>query len=207
MTEVVFPEAGLAGFSEAREARLTKLNWGLAAGSALVAVGLGVAWTLSFFSNKEGLARAGAAAVQARNALGAVEAPRVGDLAALVEALNAMRRVPAAVHDPVDDPRTGMTWGLYQGDAVKEQVGERYRYALQQGLMPRIALQLEAVMTSPEAKPQYVYGALKTYLMMYDGKRLERQWFVGASAKPLRHVPQRRHPRERRAQLPVNRLR
>lgn len=180
MTEVVFPEAGLAGFSEAREARLTKLNWGLAAGSALVAVGLGVAWTLSFFSNKEGLARAGAAAVQARNALGAVEAPRVGDLAALVEALNAMRRVPAAVHDPVDDPRTGMTWGLYQGDAVKEQVGERYRYALQQGLMPRIALQLEAVMTSPEAKPQYVYGALKTYLMMYDGKRLERQWFVGA---------------------------
>jgi type VI secretion system protein ImpL len=180
MTDVVFPEAGLAGFSEEREVRLTRLNWGLAAGSVALAAGLGVAWTFSFFANKDGLARAGAAAGQARTALAAVEPPRLGDLAPLVEALNAMRRVPAAVHDPVDDPRTGMTWGLYQGDAVQEQVGERYRHALQQGLMPRIALQLEAVMTAPEAQPQHVYAALKTYLMMYDGKRLEREWFVGA---------------------------
>lgn len=180
MTDVVFPEAGLTGFSEAREARLTRLNWAMAAGSVLLAVGLGLAWTLSFFANKDGLTRAGAAAAEARSALAAVEAPRAGDLAPLIEALNATRRVPVAIHDPVDEPRIGMTWGLYEGDAVRDQVGERYRYALQQGLMPRIALQLEEVMTSSEAKPQHVYAALKTYLMMYDGRRLDRQWFVGA---------------------------
>jgi type VI secretion system protein ImpL len=180
MTGVVFPEAGLAGFSEEREIRLTRLNWGLAAGSVVLAAGLGVAWTLSFFANREGLARAGQAAAAARTALAAVEPPRLGDLAPLVEALSAMRRVPEAVHDPVDEPRTGMTWGLYQGSAVQEQVDERYRHALQQGLMPRVALQLEAVMTAPEAKPQHVYAALKTYLMMYDAKRLDPAWFVGA---------------------------
>ena len=180
LTEVVFGEAGLAGHSERREQQLKRLSWAVIGLSLLVGLGLITAWTLSFFNNRAGLQQAASAANTARQSLAAVGAPAAGDLASLVQALDDMRTVPPAVHDPVDQPRGGMRWGLYQGRAVDEQVQERYRAALQRGLIPRIALQLETVMAAPQASPDAVYAALKTYLMLFDAKRMNADWFVGA---------------------------
>ena len=179
MTDVVFREAGLAGHSEQRERRMRTFSWALVSVVAVCGIGLSAAWVVSYFSNRDGLEKAGVVAKSAMAALAAVGTPTIGDLPLLVEALGQVKQIPPAVHDPVASPPLSMRWGLYQGVKVDAQVGERYRNALQQGLMPRIALQLEAVMASPQARAEGVYAALKAYLMMYDGKRLDESFFVG----------------------------
>lgn len=179
MKEVIFPEAGLAGHSEQRETRLRRLSWSLVAITLVLSTALIAAWTASFLSNRSGLESAGKAVQGARASLASVGAPAAGDLGTLVEGLNAIRRVPPAFHDPVAQPPLMMKLGLYQGGKVDDQITERYRFALKQGLLPRIALQLEAIMASPQARPEAIYAALKTYLMMYDLKHLDDGFFVG----------------------------
>ena len=178
MSEVIFPEAGLAGYSEQREKRLRLLNWAMVSIAFLLAGGLLTAWTFSYFSNTQALARAGEAAKTARTAMAQVGAPAPADLGVLVTALNSVRAVPPAVNDPVREPPLRMEWGLYQGVKVEDQISERYRNALQQGLLPRIALHLEAIMGAPQVKPEAVYAALKAYLMMYETKRMDQPFFV-----------------------------
>jgi type VI secretion system protein ImpL len=179
MKDVIFPEAGLAGHSEQRETRLRQLSWSLVAVTLLLSTALIAAWTASFLSNRSGLESAQKAVQGARSSLAGVGAPAAGDLGTLVEGLNAIRRVPPAFHDPVTQPPLLMKLGLYQGGKVDDQISERYRFALKQGLLPRIALQLEAIMASAQSKPEAIYAALKTYLMMYDMKHLDDGFFVG----------------------------
>lgn len=179
-TRVIFREAGLAGHSEAREQRLRRLSLALAIGSAALGALLLAGWTYSYFGNRGGLVAANQATVSAAKELQGVGAPALGDLPVLLDALDAIRKIPLAVHDPVDSPPMSMGLGLYQGRAVDERVSERYRALLQQALMPRVALHLESVMKAPQSTPEQVYAALKTYLMMYDDRRLNRPWFVGA---------------------------
>lgn len=180
LTDVVFPEAGLAGHSEQREQRLRRLSWGLIGLCGVLGLGLTTVWTISYFGNRTGLQRVDAATQAARTILASVPAPNDGDLAVLVDALDGLQKIPVALHDPVAQPLLGMRWGLYQGYKVEDQVQERYRFALQQGMLPRIALQLERIMAAPQSKPEHVYAALKTYLMMYESKRLDPGFFAGS---------------------------
>lgn len=188
MKNVVFPEAGLAGHSEKRELRLRRLSWALVSVVLVCAVGLIAAWTTSYFANRRGLENAFQAAQSAKSALVNVGAPAPGDLPVLVEAFNSMRRIAPVVHSPVFEPPWSMGWGLYQGMKVDDQVGERYRFALKQGLMPRIALQLEGIMASPQSNPEGVYAALKAYLMMYDMKRLNDDVFIATVVELWRNL-------------------
>jgi len=180
LTQVVFPEAGLAGHSEQRERRLRLLNWGLVGLYSVLGIGLMVAWTVSYLNNRAGLQRADAAVQSTRASLAAVPAPGDNDLPVLVDALNQLQKIPTFIHEPVDRPELEMRWGLYQGQKVDDQIQERFRFALQQGLLPRIALQLERIMAAPQSKPEHVYAALKTYLMLYESKRLEREFFTSS---------------------------
>lgn len=180
LKDVVFAEAALAGFSEKREAKLRRLNWGLLSVALVLSISFGIATGISYFQNRSALAAAQPVSIRAHQDLAAVGAPANDDLAQLVEALGALNQVPLAIHDPVDEPPWSMRFGLYQGRAVDARIGERYRVALQQGLLPRVALQLEAVMQGQQSKPEQVYTALKAYLMLYDPKRMEAnpRWFV-----------------------------
>lgn len=176
---VIFREAGLAGHSEAREARRRRLAWGLAIGCASVSTALIAGWTLSYFKNQQGLVAANQVTVAAAKELQAIGAPAINDLPVLLDALDAVLKIPSAVHDPVDSPPLSMKLGLYQGDAVDARVSERYRYVLQQALLVRVALHLESVMQSPQASSEQVYASLKTYLMLFDRERMNHSWFIG----------------------------
>lgn len=180
LREVIFAEAGLAAHNEVRERQLRRLSVAAMALGALVAAGLVAAWTVSYFGNRTGLNAARAATADAAGKLATVGAHAANDLPVLLDALDALKAVPLAVHDPVEDPRSSLQWGLYQGESVAASIGERYRLALQQGLMPRVALHFESAMSDPRATSEDVYAALKSYLMMYDDRRMDDAWFVGA---------------------------
>ena len=182
LKEVVFPEAALAGFSEKRETTLRRLSWGLLCASVVLSVGFVSAISLSYFRNRDALATAQPVSVHAQQALASIAAPAPDDLPQIVDALTLLIQVPAAVHDPVDEPPWSLRFGLYQGRSVEDRVGERYRVALQQGLLPRVALQLEQLMLAPQTKPEQAYAALKTYLMLYT-PNMEPRWFVDSVAE------------------------
>ena len=178
LKEVVFPEAALAGFSERRETTLRRISWGALAAAIVLSIGFVAATSLSYFRNADALAAALPVSTRAQQGLAAVGEPQADDLPQLVDALAALTLVPPAIHDPVDRPPWSMRFGLYPGRGVDERVAERYRVALQQGLLPRVALQLERAMTAPQSRPEQVYMALKSYLMLYEPKRMEPRWFV-----------------------------
>ena len=182
LSDVVFREAALAGFSERRETSLRRVSWGLMAVVACLSLGFIAATTTSYLHNRDALAGAQPFAARAQEALAAVGVPTAGDLPQLVDALTALSQVPLAVHDPVDAPPWSMRFGLYQGRSVDARVGERYRLALQQGLLPRVAIQLEQVMMAPQSRPDQVYSALKTYLMLYEPKHMDPRWFEDSMA-------------------------
>ena len=180
LNEVVFPEAALAGFNERREATLRRLSWGVLAAAVLLSIGFIGAAGLSYARNVERLAAALPVAQQSRQTLAEVGPPGADDLTQLIDALSALAAVPRAINDPVNDPPWFMRVGLYQGRSVDARVGERYRAALAQGLLPRLALQLERVMTAPQSPPEQVYTALKSYLMLYETQHMAPRWFVSA---------------------------
>ena len=182
LKEVVFPESALVGFNKRRERALRRLSLGLQAAALLLSMGFIGAIGLSYERNVTALAAALPVAQHSRQVLEEVGAPAPDDLAKLIDALTALAGVPLAINDPVDDPPWSMRVGLYQGWAVDAHVGERYRAALAQGLLPRLALQLERVMTAPQSPPEQIYAALKSYLMLYDTQRMEPRWFVHAVA-------------------------
>ncbi len=182
MTDVVFREANLAGFNEKREVLLTRLSWSLLAACALLSVSLVTLWAFSYRANAGGVAALAPAVAETRAALAAVGPPQVGDLPELIEPLDRLRTLPARFLNPVGEAPLSWHWGLYQGQAIDERIAERYRLAVQRSLLPRLALQLEAVMAAPAARPEAVYAALKAYLMLYDGRRLDPVWLRGAVA-------------------------
>ena len=180
LSEEVFPEAALVGFNERRERALRRLSWSVLAAAVLLSVGFIGATGLSYERNVKALAAALPVAQHSQQALEEVGAPSPDELTKLIDALTALTGVPLAINDPVNDPPWSMRAGLYQGWAVDAHVGERYRAALAQGLLPRLALQLERVMTAPQSPPDQVYAALKSYLMLYDAQRMAPRWFVHA---------------------------
>jgi type VI secretion system protein ImpL len=185
LEEVVFPEAALAGFSERREAMLRRLGWGLAAAGLVLSAGFVSAASWSYVRNRDALVAAAAATAQAREAVRGVGTGALEDLPAVLDALTRLRAVPAAIHVPVDDPPWAMRFGLYQGEEVDERVGTVYRDALQKGLLPRVALHLERIMTAPASGADDVYAALKSYLMLYEPKQMDAAWFSQSVASSL----------------------
>lgn len=194
LSDVVFREAGLAGHSEEREKRRRMGAWAAAATLGLLGTAWMVGMGVSAWNNREGLGRAAKATDAAAAKVALVNPPNISqtggsaqatdlraDLERLVDALDAMREIGPAVFSPVAQPTLGLRAGLYQGQRLDEQViSQSYLPALQNGLMPRIALQLEQLLQDPSTPPEHLYQALKAYLMMYDAKRLHPEWFAAA---------------------------
>ncbi len=91
-----------------------------------------------------------------------------------MDALNTLRDVPVnpipvtvnpELPDP-NDPAVTYEWGLYQGEILANQMGQAYRAALNQHLLPRLLLRLEEQIQGSMQEPELLYEALKVYLML-----------------------------------------
>jgi len=182
MKEVVFPEARLAGFNEKREQRLTRLSWAATIGVVTLSLLLIGSWLWSYWRNDQALAALQPAVGATAGSLAAIGQPTSNDLPDLAAALDQVRALPNKIAEPVTEPPLGMRWGLYQGISVDDQVAERYRTAVYTGLLPRLALRLEAIMSNPAAEPTLAYAALKTYVMLYEPKHYDADWMRAFTA-------------------------
>ena len=182
LTDLVFPEAALAGFNERRRTMLRRWALGLIVVSGVLSVAYIAAMTVSWFGNRAAIAETAKPVKEAAEQLALVARPADDDLPSLIDALDDIVMIPRVFNDPIDRPPLRMRFGLYQGRSLDDEIGGKYQDALARGLLPRVASQLETIMRDPRSSPEVAYGALKTYLMLYQPEHMDRAWFAASVA-------------------------
>jgi type VI secretion system protein ImpL len=155
LREVIFGEAGVAGVDMRQDRIRQRARIAAYAVLALLTLGLGTAWTASYFANRGLIAETAARTALAREAVTGLRALRTGDEARLLAALGRLRDVS----DMKD------SWllrvGLYQGDKLGAQATRAYRGALRETLVPHFALSLEeSLRANPRRETLEAYVAL-----------------------------------------------
>ncbi len=165
---VIFPEAGLVSADDKVERRYKITKWAAIIATVMVAAGAGSLLVRSFQGNSELIARANAHVTEYSQSASTLPGSPIGDtdLVPVVEALNALRDMPAnpTISDPAPDGR--LTYGLYQGEVIGSQAAQTYRRALNQRLLPRLLLRLEEQISGNMNNADLLYEALKIYLML-----------------------------------------
>ena len=104
------------------------------------------------------------------------------DLAAVVPALNTLRDIRGG-YDERDASmhRSNLTFGLYQGYKLGSAASDAYIRALNGLLLPRMLARIEMQMLPRMQNPDFLYQALKVYLILGRRGPLDRelvmQWF------------------------------
>lgn len=178
LKDVVFPEREVAGTNRRFEMQRAWLQRAAYAGSVLLALLLAAGWTVSYLNNRALVERARVATTAAGEALAAVRRDD-SDVLSLVPALEAVRAIPS-IYDSEDAPwLQGL--GLYQGRKLAARSRVAYQRALKELLLPRLIVRTEGHLRAGGAQPDFLYEALKAYLMLDSREHYERAtvgaWF------------------------------
>ncbi|MGD8910986.1 MAG: type VI secretion system membrane subunit TssM, partial [Chromatiales bacterium] len=165
--DLIFPEAHLAGVNlrvERQRAWLQRLAYTAAVACTLLAAG---AWFTSYSRNQGYVQQV---AFQAQAAQQKVDAVAVDDLSltGLLPALDSLRQIPAGYADQGKAIPWLMGLGLYQGEKLGSEAIGAYHNALKNLMLPRLILILEEQLRQQGNNPDYLYEALKVYLMFDD---------------------------------------
>jgi len=170
LRDVVFPEAGLAGLDPRREFRRLWLRRGAYAGAAAIALLAAAAWTTSYSRNRSYVAQVAASAADMERRIEALT-PQDRDPLGVLPMLDAARAIPGGYADRGKGAPWSMGLGLYQGDKLGSQAVRAYRRLLHKALLPRVMLRLEDQIRQGAGDPEYLYDALRIYLMLDDPVR------------------------------------
>jgi len=164
LREVVFPEADLVGVDPVLERRARWIQRGVWAVSALALVAALSAWTVSYLSNEALIAEANALAERYERDLAAVPKDSSNlDLDNVLPPLETLRSLSVRVGSP--EPLKA-NFGLYQGDKVYETARDAYIRTLNTLLAPPLVFRLEAQLRENRKNVDFLYEALKVYLML-----------------------------------------
>ncbi|MEW8537736.1 MAG: type VI secretion system membrane subunit TssM [Candidatus Thiodiazotropha endolucinida] len=170
--DLIFPEAHLAGVNTRVEKRRAWLQRVAYAGAISLAVLAGIAWFTSYSRNKSYIDQVAIQANAAEEKVNAV-APDDLTLTNVVPALDSVRQIPGGYADQEADIPWLMGLGLYQGDKLGSEAVSAYRTSLKNLFLPRIILSLENQLNQQGNNPDYLYEALKVYLMFDDSEHFD----------------------------------
>ncbi len=175
--EVVFGEAALVGLDAKVEQRARIMNCAGYAVCGLVLLACAGAWLASYIGNRDLIAevhaRSGAYTGQVAelSKRGAADV----DLAVVVPALNTLRGVRSGYDDRDASIPVNLTFGLYQGGKLGTAAQDAYTRALNGLLLPRLIARLEVQIASRMNNPDFLYQALKVYLILGRLGPLDRE--------------------------------
>ena len=171
LRDVLFAEAGLAGLNRRRELQLAALQLSAYASLILVAV-LGVlAFSVSYRNNESYLADVSQALDRYS---GVAPANSVHDLPQVLPALDALLEVTNVAERFAGHLAWTMRAGLFQGGAIGDEARDAYQRALDDSLLPNIAVGLEQRLQSSVTQPDKLYQYLKAYLMLGEPEHLDK---------------------------------
>jgi type VI secretion system protein ImpL len=173
LSEVMFPESGLAGTDKRWERRR---SLAVAAGYgvlAVLAVGTLGAWVVSWQNNSTYVAAVSERVQTVRRQVQETPNRNTSDLRAVLPALDATRSLAAAGGSAGDVPWS-LGFGLFQGKKLDGAARAAYERMLVDAVLPRLALRVEEQLRVGD-QPEAQYEALKAYLMMFDPARFDAQ--------------------------------
>ncbi|MEW8248077.1 MAG: type VI secretion system membrane subunit TssM, partial [Candidatus Thiodiazotropha endolucinida] len=170
--DLIFPESHLAGVNTRVEKRRAWLQRMAYAGAISLAVLAGIAWFTSYSRNQSYIDQVAIQANAAEEKVNAV-APDDLTLTNVVPALDSVRQIPGGYADQEADIPWLMGLGLYQGDKLGSEAVSAYRTSLKNLFLPRIILSLENQLNQQGNNPDYLYEALKVYLMFDDSEHFD----------------------------------
>ncbi len=171
LRELVFQEASLVGargFLARYRGTADRLAYG---GTAAVALLLGLALLTSFWRN-EALIGEVEAELDAAPEAPTAQSASVG---ATVRYLNWLRDLPGGYAEDTGAIPVLMGLGLYQGNKLGAAAERAYARGLEQVLLPRLLSRLEQQMSQARERTDFLYEALKVYLMLGHPQRLDRE--------------------------------
>jgi type VI secretion system protein ImpL len=160
LQEVVFAEAGLAGLDLAADRRRRSMRMAAYAALGAATLGLGFAWTASFFANAELVSSARARTSETKQALESLKALSAGEEAKLIALLDQLRALRLAARGGDSGL---LRIGFYQGDKLGAQAERAYRNALREVFVAHLAVSLENALRT-EAGAMLVEG----YVSLHD---------------------------------------
>lgn len=166
LTEVIFPEAQLAGVNPRVERRRHWIQLAAYASVFVLAAGLIAAWSVSYAKNKTAISR-----IENRLAQFSAAVDDHTNWQDAVKSLLARLDLISSAGDVYSDGRLSMGFGLYQGDKLQAGMDRIYRQLLKQRLLPLVKARLEHrihayLYRRTEDDFAVLYELLKTYLML-----------------------------------------
>jgi type VI secretion system protein ImpL len=171
LQEVVFAESELGGTDLKWERRRGLLAAAGYATIAVLAVGLLVAWGVSYSNNHSYVNEVEAREQAVRQLLQTTPNRASADLLVLMPALKATRDLAQAGNTGSVPMSYG--WGLYQGRKLDAAARQAYERMLVDALLPRIALRVEDQLRASIDNPELQYEALKAYVMLHDPQHFD----------------------------------
>ena len=100
------------------------------------------------------------------------------DLFTLSESLTKLRQFPVGYDEKDIDPAWTMQFGLYQGEKLGQEAQSTYYRAINKYFVPYLKTRLEEQMVEGQNYPDYLYAALKRYLMLYLPEKMNKEEFT-----------------------------
>jgi type VI secretion system protein ImpL len=183
LREVVFGEAGLVDADPRIERRRRRIAWSLHGAIAVLCVAVAGLGGASYMLNHALVTKVEAAASGYATKAREMRLDQVddADLARVLPLLNELRDMPTGYAER-DRPRSWLAgFGLDQNEKLNSQTVSAYRRVLGFVLLPRLILRLEDQLNTRRNDPEFLYQALKVYLMLGGQGPLDRafveRWF------------------------------
>jgi type VI secretion system protein ImpL len=146
---------------------------GYAALLALLVI-LGGLWLTSYAKNKAYLEEVDAKVPLLDQQSKALQNQTQRDLFDLLPLLNGLVDLPKSDAFDVNDPPVSRRMGLYRGDDVSDASQSLYQKALDQMLLPAVAMHITTWLRNDNGSDvEYSYEALKAYQMLYQPKHYD----------------------------------
>jgi type VI secretion system protein ImpL len=198
MRDVIFGEAMLASANPASVRRGFLLRAGGFAAVGLLSLALLAGLVISRSNNSAAITAAqnALAAEQKTAATMALDPVRDANLPAILPLLDQARDLPFGAGDQTSHGMMGL--GLNQSGQLQTAAQAAYRNALDNIMLPRLLVQLEAEMRGGLSRPEFMYQATRVYLMLGNQGPLDKplvmawmnlDWqrlYPGPAAQPIR---------------------
>ena len=176
MRAVIFGEAGLVSADTKVEKRARLMHYlviGATAAAILLVLG---GWTAAYFDNLATIAEIDRRVATYNEAAKSVQFDRIADtdLRPILPLLAIARSLPGGYADRDKSSPLLLDLGLYQGNKLGSQTAAVYQRDLNRLMLPRMLLRLEQQLAQNQARPDFLYEALKVYLMLGGQGKLDK---------------------------------
>ncbi len=176
LRDVIFGEASLVSLDSKVERHARFIHYGIIGVCTAVVLLVGASWTAAYFSNNNLIRELEKEATAYRVLSNGVPLDKIAnsDLRPVLPLLAALRNLPGGYSHRDETSPLLLQLGLYQGDKLSSQAIAVYRRDLNRILLPRMLLRLEEQMAQNIGHPEFLYEALKVYLMLGQQGKLDK---------------------------------